>query len=419
MSLATSNRDGGRTNEAGHLRSVSKGLIGQVISGLTVSQRAAGANMSVDVAIGDAIVQRSDGTYGHPAWNDAVYNQVIAAADGSNPRRDIVVMYIDYGVTPSTGVANNTNGVVKIASVAGTAAGSPVDPSSATIQSAVGSGNPWIKLARVRLAAGATSVSNSVIEDLREMAYAIDGGGWISVPNSEIANWAYSSFSSTTRIGIITVPTDATNTYAVGNRLRIRQSTGGVKYGIITAVSATTLTVFFPVGTTLNNEVILNPYFSRAKAPFGFTLDAAAWTLTYSTKTDTSVAASAGVWYKQNAAHQLVVGIGSWRIRYRVSVYAQATAGTTALKLWASLAPVASITTSTLPTFDEMTVPFYTYDATSNVKRVAFPFVSETTILPAAQTTYNLFTRMDQAGMLDIRCNADPIFIIEATCAYL
>ena len=100
MSLATSNRDGGRTNEAGHLRSVSKAILGQVLTGLNVSQRAAAANMSVDVAIGDALIQRSDGTYGHPAWNDAVYNQVVAAADGSNPRRDIIVMYIDYNQAP-------------------------------------------------------------------------------------------------------------------------------------------------------------------------------------------------------------------------------------------------------------------------------------------------------------------------------
>ena len=157
MSLATSNRDGGRTNEAGHLRGVMKGILGEVMTGLSVSQRAAGTNMSVDVAIGDAVIPRSDGTYGHPAWNDAVYNQVISAADGSNPRRDIVVMYVDYGEAPSTGVSNNTNGVIKITSVSGTAAGSPTDPSDATIQSAVGSGNPFIKLARVRVAAGATS----------------------------------------------------------------------------------------------------------------------------------------------------------------------------------------------------------------------------------------------------------------------
>lgn len=313
MSLATSNRDGGRTNEAGHLRSVSKALIGQVLTGLETTQRAAGANMSVDIAIGDALIQRSDGTYGHPAWNDAVYNQVIAAADGSNPRRDIVVMYIDYTQTPSTGVANNTNGVVKIKSVPGTAAGSPVDPSSATIQSSVGSGNPWVKLARVRLAAGATSVSNSVIDDLRELATGLDNGGWVSIPNTEIATWAYSSWSSTTRIGIITVPTDATAKYQVGNRLRILQSTGGTKYGIIVAVSATTLTVFFQTGTTLNNEAILKPYFSRVKTPFGFNSDPTQWSVS---ATDSTNRLITDLTAYTTMTVSLPVGIGAWHLFY-------------------------------------------------------------------------------------------------------
>lgn len=177
MSLGTSNRDGGRTSESGHLRAIYKALFGEVLSGLKVSQRGAGANMSVDVAIGDAVIPRSDATYGHPSFNDAIYNQAIAAADVSNPRRDIIVMYIDYGVTPSTGVSNNTNGVVAIKSVAGTPAGSPADPSDVAIQASVGSGNPWIKLARVAVAAGATSITDSVITDLRTMASGLQQAG--------------------------------------------------------------------------------------------------------------------------------------------------------------------------------------------------------------------------------------------------
>lgn len=176
MSLATSNRDGGKTSESGHLRALYKAFpTGGVFQGLAVSQRGAGANMSVDVSIGDALIPRSDATYAHPAWADAVYNQVIAAADASNPRRDIIVMYIDYGQTPSTAVSNNTNGVVKIKVVAGTPAGSPSDPNDAAIQSSVGSGNPWIKLARVRVGAGVTTISNSVIDDLRTFASPVLG----------------------------------------------------------------------------------------------------------------------------------------------------------------------------------------------------------------------------------------------------
>ncbi len=264
MSLATSNRDGGRTNEAGHLRGVTKGFVGQVLEGLAVSQRGAGANMSVDVAIGDAIIQRSDGTYGHPAWNDAVYNRTIAAADGSNHRRDIVVMYIDYGQAPTTGVANNTNGVVKIISVPGTAAGSPVDPSNATIQSAVGSGNPYVKLARVRVSAGATSISNSVIDDLRLMATAQPQGGWI---HDALYSWVYGSTTTFTVAGV-----DVTSQFPVGTRIRVNQS-GSVKYFVATATSFSTNTTVTVSGGglyTLSNVPLDRPAYSYASTPVGF-----------------------------------------------------------------------------------------------------------------------------------------------------
>lgn len=172
MSLGTSNRDGGKTSESGHLRALAKIVSGDIITGLNAVQRAAGVNMSVDIQVGDAFVRRSDGSYAHPVFNDAVYNQVISAADGSNPRRDIVVIYVDYGQTPSTAVSNNTNGVVKIKVVNGTPAGSPVDPNGAAIQASVGAGNPYSILARVRVPAGQTSISNSLIDDLRTMIYS-------------------------------------------------------------------------------------------------------------------------------------------------------------------------------------------------------------------------------------------------------
>lgn len=264
MSLATSNRDGGRTNEAGHLRAIQKGILGQVLTGLNVSQRGAGANMSVDIAIGDAIIPRSDGTYGHPAWNDAVYNRTIAAADGSNPRRDIIVMYIDYGNAVTTGVANNTNGVVKIISVAGTAAGSPVDPSNATIQSAVGSGNPWIKLARVRVAAGATSISNSVIDDLRVLGTGLSQGGWIY---DSVYSWVYASATTFTIAGV-----DVTAMFPVGSRLRIVQG-GSVKYFTVrsaTFATNTTVTVDGGGTYTLANSPIDIPAYSYDMTPVGF-----------------------------------------------------------------------------------------------------------------------------------------------------
>lgn len=320
MSLATSNRDGGRTNEAGHLRGVTKGFLGQVLSGLAVSQRGAGANMSVDVAIGDAIIQRSDGTYGHPAWNDAVYNQAISAADGSNPRRDVIVMYIDYGETPSTGVDNNTNGVVKIKSVSGTAAGSPSDPSDATIQSSVGSGNPYIKLARVRIAAGAISISNSSIDDLRQIAYAADGGGWCPL-SAAWDTWQYSTWDNTNKLATITVPDSSV--FTLGQKVRYWQTTGGWKYGFIVRLpSGTSIQVYqgHSNGYTLNNERIYLPAYSRDHAPDGFPRNPAIWTVQLKDTADrTQSSPINGTWYNLGSL-SIGVPVGIWKLGYEVVV---------------------------------------------------------------------------------------------------
>lgn len=281
MSLGTSNRDGGRTSESGHLRPLLKAFKAQVLTGLQVSQRGAGANMSVDIAIGDAIIPRSDGTYGHPAWNDATYNQVISAADVSNPRRDIIVMYIDYAVTPSTGVSNNTNGVVKIKVVNGTPAGSPADPSDSAIQASVGASNPFVKLARVRVAAAASSITNSVIDDMRTMAQALENGGWNALSAAWDA-WAYSSWDSTRKYGVITVADSSI--FTLGQKVKFWQLTGGWKYGFIMAKpNGTSIGVYFGSQYSLANERIYLPSFSRDSAPDGFNRDPSIWTESWST----------------------------------------------------------------------------------------------------------------------------------------
>lgn len=264
MALGTSNRDGGRTSESGHLRALLKGVKAQVLTGLNVTQRGAGANMSVDVQIGDALIPRSDGTYGHPAWADAITNVTVTTADPSNPRRDIVVMYIDYSVTPSTGVSNNTNGVVKLAIVAGTPAGSPSDPSNAAIQSAVGASNPFIKLARIRVGAGVSSITNSVIDDLRLMATGIQQGGWVF---DEVYSWSYLSATSFAITGV-----NLTSIFTSGLKIKLNQG-GTTKYFVVTSSSfSTNTTVNLATDGTnsLSNVPIDKPAFSYAERPEGY-----------------------------------------------------------------------------------------------------------------------------------------------------
>lgn len=133
---------------------------------LKVIQRAAGANMSVDVQQGNGFIDIST-SYLYPAWvATSDKNVSVDAADPTNPRKDIVVAYIDLA-SITTSLTNNT-GALKFKAVAGTPAGSPADPSAGTIQAAVGSGNPYIAIARLAVTAADTSIVTADITDLRQ-----------------------------------------------------------------------------------------------------------------------------------------------------------------------------------------------------------------------------------------------------------
>lgn len=164
MSEKTAFMNQAATDFEGWSRWMTKLLKAGVATGLSVSQRALGANMSVDIAAGDLIPMTTD-TAPH-SWETGTYNQVIGAASANN-RRDIVVAYVDLSVTnPSTSTPNNP-GALKFKVVQGTPATSPSDPSDVAIQASVGAGNPWEKLARVSLTSSTTQITNAQITDLR------------------------------------------------------------------------------------------------------------------------------------------------------------------------------------------------------------------------------------------------------------
>jgi len=146
-------------------------------------------------------------------------------------------------------------------------------------------------------------------------AFGIPNFGWTAAGES----WTYASWTSGTRIGTITVPTDATTKYTKGNRIKITQSTGGTKYGIIHEVAATLLTVFFPSGTTLNNEAITSPQYSIADSPIGMDKDPSLWSLETNDTTDsTQGTPTTGTWYNLGS-QSLAVGVGKWELYSKLS----------------------------------------------------------------------------------------------------
>lgn len=82
--------------------------------------------------------------------------------------------------------------------------------------------------------------------------------GWI------LANETWTYASATT----ITVPSGAASKYAVGDRIKLTQTT--VKYFVVTGIADTVLTVTGGTDYTVANAAISDNYYSHAETPVGF-----------------------------------------------------------------------------------------------------------------------------------------------------
>lgn len=139
------------------------GVIGVISGDMLVTQETVPA-MSVKVAQGHAALKATGSNMAYPGWlTDADASVAISSNASGNPRKDAIVLYIDKGATPNPDITN----VLKLTAIAGTPAGSPVSPSDATIQAAIGSANPFLRLADVTVASGAVSILNASILDTR------------------------------------------------------------------------------------------------------------------------------------------------------------------------------------------------------------------------------------------------------------
>lgn len=184
---------------------------------LLVSQQGTPA-MGVTVATGRALIKgtqtSTQGTY--IAYNDAPTNVSIASADPTNPRIDLIVVTVQdayYG-----GTVNNQ---VIFQAVTGTPSGSPTPP-SAPANSLV--------LARVAVAANATSIVSGNITDFR--AYAKESDTHITASNVAADNLTLDTIGSQT-----------------GKALRVNNSSGAQTFAV-----SPNGTVTWPDGSTQNTS---------------------------------------------------------------------------------------------------------------------------------------------------------------------
>jgi len=89
------------------------------------------------------------------------------------------------------------------------------------------------------------------------------GPGWTIASDA----WSFSSYNSTTKIGVINAATGAQTRYSPGMKLKFTQPTLGIKFAKIISVGTTTITIQLAGTSILANEAISLPFYSFGQAP--------------------------------------------------------------------------------------------------------------------------------------------------------
>ena len=154
---------GGKHSAAAYSE-LEKWMYGSIVANAASFVVSAGTGMLVNISTGAGLI--SD-TIARRIGTDAVETATVPTASASFNRIDTVLAYIDTSVTPSTGVTDNTNDILKFVVVAGTAASTPVAPTGAAIISAIGAGKPYMVLYDVLVPQNATNTSGMTFTDRR------------------------------------------------------------------------------------------------------------------------------------------------------------------------------------------------------------------------------------------------------------
>lgn len=142
---------------------VARGGVVNLATDFIASEKAAGADLSVDISIGRMYLVRN--SLARPVWSNAIENVVINSNSSGNPRITTLVKRVDLTSVP----ASDGQGadIVDVIAVDGTPAASPVAPSTATIEAALGTSDPYEIICDVLVADGATAIQDADITDRR------------------------------------------------------------------------------------------------------------------------------------------------------------------------------------------------------------------------------------------------------------
>jgi len=214
--------------------------------------------------------------------------------------------------------------------------------------------------------------------------------------NTQIEEGGWTRLQSTLTFNSVDNPTgvvnmaDANTILSLGMRVKFNNG-GNTIYGIVTAVTSSTFTFLHEINPAnnqalhlLQNSAITDVYYSCHKAPLGFPMSPAKWTVEFtSSDTQTQSAPTNGTWYNIGAT-SLNIPIGAWNLAYFVNVSIVMASSTT-------IAPYISLSDSNNSESDH---DFTMYCRQDSLTRHYFSVSIDKDIILTSKTTYYIIAKV-------------------------
>lgn len=252
---------------------------------------------------------------------------------------------------------------------------------------------------------GAVTATSVAITGALTVAGENVNTGWIPITDS----FAYVSYDSATRIGVITTGTD----YPVGVKLKMTNN-GGTIFGYIMASSAGVATVFFGNGYGLTNSAITAPYYSRVHTPQGFPPTPDIWTLEIiktTTRTTTSTTLA-------SLTDTFPVGVGAYNIEFTATIEISSSAATS------YAAAITLSSDASTETNSKLTLHQYQRASAAAANHGGSRQTSRDFVSLAGATTFTMMGAITtNTGTLTVQCTSEPASmtqntVFKARCAY-
>lgn len=231
--------------------------------------------------------------------------------------------------------------------------------------------------------------------------------GW----NATSVSLTYASADAPTFV--LTTGSDLRSLISVGMKMKFANNSTTF-YGFVTAISASTITLYGGTDYVVANSAITLPYYSSAKAPFGFNTDPIKWTEQTKNVLDVSKSGpSASTWYNLGTI-SLNVPIGAWNVSYQVNV--DATYNSSNVVEIQTTLSTANNSNSDVDLFA------YTYAHGASGNMEIINLVNRSKYLTvAAKTPYYLNASTAQTGQNNLLFigSTGGATIVRAVCAYL